>query len=257
MQIVSSSLNVISAMLLNDLVDHPWLLTGVYGPTIPILKPAFWDELRHIGDNVNGHWCVVGDFNAILEQREKIGGRPFTSSSHCPFRSLMDDAELFDMGYIGYPFTWNNWRAGIANIQERLDRGLNNSLWRLMFPHATIHHLPEFRSDHRPLLMCSSSLPPSRPKPFRFEEMWIRDATCGAVISKAWQQGTPSTDINQFMTKLKITKIALKAWNRHHFGNLHQKTDELKKYIATLQTLPQTSHVLEIEGAAQFELDEI
>lgn len=256
-QIITSSPNFISLVVLNDPVDQPWFLTVVYGPTIPIFKPTFWDELRRIGDTVNGPWCMVGDFNVILEQREKIGGRPFTSGSQCLFRRFIDDAELLDMGYFGNPFTWNNQRAGNANIQERLDRGLSNTLWRLMFPQATIHHLPAFRSDHKPLLMYTFSSPPNRPKPFRFEEMWVRDATCGAVISKAWQNSVIQYDINQFMTRLETTKIALKAWNRHHFGHLQSKATELKKYIAKIQTLPQTNHALEMEGAAQLELDEI
>lgn len=144
-----------------------------------------------------------------MEQREKLGGRPFTSGSHCPFRRLVDENDLMDMGYIGYPFTWNNHRAWKANIQERLDRGLSNTRWRLLFPQATIHHLLAFRSDHKPLILHSVPNPPSQPKPFRFEEKWIRDPIVGTIIAKAWDRALHQPDINQFMSNLKITKIAL------------------------------------------------
>lgn len=84
-QIVGDSQNLITFMVLNDLIAQPWCFTGVYGPPIPVLKPSFWEELRCIGDTVNGPWCVLGDFNAILEQREKLGGRPFPLEVVSPF----------------------------------------------------------------------------------------------------------------------------------------------------------------------------
>lgn len=87
--------------------------------------------------------------------------------------------------------------------------------------------------------------------------MWARDPTCGEVITKAWRRGMQQTDMNQIMTKIKTTKVSLKSWNQHHFGNIHMKAAELKNYIETLQALPQLDLVLEMEGAAQLELDEI
>lgn len=46
-----------------------------------------------------------GDFNAILEQKEKMGGKPFTSGSQCRFKQLIDELGLIDLGFIGYPYT--------------------------------------------------------------------------------------------------------------------------------------------------------
>lgn len=38
----------------------------------------------------------------------------------------MEDHGLMDLGFEGHPFTWNNKRGGLENIQERLDRGIAN-----------------------------------------------------------------------------------------------------------------------------------
>lgn len=43
----------------------------------------------------------------------------------------MDDNDLIDIGYVGYPFTWNNKRGGRANIRMRLDRAIVNPRWRM------------------------------------------------------------------------------------------------------------------------------
>lgn len=104
-QVVTASANYISAMILNDPEQNPWFLTGVYRPTNPLLKLALWTDLQQIGDLFDGPWCVIGDFNAILAQNEKIGGKPFASGSNCSFRKLVNDSGLVDMGFIGYPFT--------------------------------------------------------------------------------------------------------------------------------------------------------
>lgn len=186
LQIVTANANAILALILNDPPSVTWLLTGVYGPPHHFQKADFWDALSLLSQSFDGHWCIAGDFNALLEQRDKFGGKPFSSGSTCKFRRFVDLAGLLDLGYVGYPFTWNNMRVGKSNIQERLDRGFCTSTWRIQFPHASIHHLPAYNSDHKPLLLHTRLPTPSRPKPFRFEEMWIRDSTVGHIISHAW-----------------------------------------------------------------------
>lgn len=84
---------------------------------------------------------IVGDFNTVLSQANKLGGRPVVSSSTKGFRQFVEDMALIDMGFVNSKFTWNNRREGVANIQERLDRGFANDCWKIQFPHATVTHL--------------------------------------------------------------------------------------------------------------------
>lgn len=146
----------------------------MYGPVNPCLKPAFWDDLKYIGESFIGPWCIAGDFNAILEQKDKLDSMSFFSRSQCRFRELVDDMRLLDLGYIGYLFTWNNRSIGTDNIQERLDEVLINLIWRVIYPQATVRHLPAYKSDHKPILLHTFPFYPSRLKPFQFKEMWIR-----------------------------------------------------------------------------------
>lgn len=114
----------------HDGTDIPWQCTFVYGPTLPSLKGLFWDDLNRIGEAFESPWFLVGDFNSVLDQRDKIGGNPVASSSRDGFRNMVDANGLIDLGFVGYTFTWNNRRASKANIQERLDRGFANGDWR-------------------------------------------------------------------------------------------------------------------------------
>jgi hypothetical protein len=49
---------------------------------------AFWDSFATIGNLFEASWLCIGDFNSILDQSEKLGGRPISSSSNYPFRSF-------------------------------------------------------------------------------------------------------------------------------------------------------------------------
>jgi hypothetical protein len=85
---------------------------------------------------------------------------------------------LVDLGYNGNPFTWSNKRHGRAKIKERLDRGLYNQEWLLLFPDALVHHMPATASDHNPIKISSesSSCPPSNPSslnPFGLETILV------------------------------------------------------------------------------------
>lgn len=90
------------------------------------------------GDSFQGTWMVADDFNAVLEQKDKAGGRPITSSSSGRFRGMIDANGLIDLSFCAHAYTWNNKRAGKANIQERLDRAFTNGDWRTMFPQAVV-----------------------------------------------------------------------------------------------------------------------
>lgn len=113
------------------------------------------------------------DFNAVLTEEDKRGGRAVSSSSTEGFRQFLNLFGLIDLGFTGHPFTWNNRRRGAANIQERLDRSFANAQWKILFPQASIVHLTAIHLDHKPLLFNSNPNPYPLPKPFRFETMWI------------------------------------------------------------------------------------
>lgn len=104
-------------------------------------------------DTFNGPWCAGGDFNAVLNQKDKLGSQIFSSDSMCRFRKCVDVGGLIDLGFMGYPYTSSNQRVEIVNIQEHLDRFLGNADWRLNFPHASVQHLTTTCSDHKLILL--------------------------------------------------------------------------------------------------------
>lgn len=178
-------------------------------------------------------------------------------SSRDGFHIMVNRNGLIDLGFDGNPYTWNNKRIGRANICERLDKGFANGQWRILFPNASVSHLLAFNSDHRPILLTTNPHPYSRPKPFRFEAMWVRDPTTAVVIENAWNKGNSPLCLPSLMGKIKTTKVALKAWNCKVYGNIHSSIKTIKDRMEILQSLPQTLLYDDLENKAQVELDEL
>lgn len=207
-------------------------------------KLAFFSDLAAVGQAHTGPWIIMGDFNCITSQAEKLGGRAFASSSSSGLLQFMDEFGLLDLRFSGHPFTWNNKRSLSHNIHERLDRGIANILWRTLFPNASIQHLPAHHSNHKPLLLSLFSQQPSQPRPFRFESMWLREPSIQDVVESAWCPPARGSPMFSFLSKLHHTKSALRDWNHTTFGNVHRIIRELHSLIEHLQNSPQTSSTL-------------
>lgn len=98
-------------------------------------------------------WLCGGDFNELLLDSEKKGGADKKSSSIQMFRDTINNCNLQDLGFTGYPFTWSNGREGEENIQERLDRFLATKNWKNLYPCVKITHEARMFSDHNPILV--------------------------------------------------------------------------------------------------------
>ena len=129
----------------------------------------------------------LGDFNDMLSDNEKLEGLP-NRTRISAFRNCMDTCGLMDRGFHGPHFTWTNkspvWQT---TIKERLDRGLGNADWTMLFPTAEVHHFPKVKSDHYLILLNTDPFEQKPPKPFQFEQMWLTDPTFPSLVEDTWK----------------------------------------------------------------------
>ncbi|KAL0408606.1 UNVERIFIED_CONTAM: putative ribonuclease H protein [Sesamum radiatum] len=247
---------MINALIFLNSDPRPWQFTGVHCPAVPTLKPDFWYCFNEICSSFDGPWLAMGDFNAVLAQNEKMGGKPFASASRNAFGDELDLCNLIDLGFTGFKYTWSNKRPGKANIQSRLDRGVANSDWCLLYPKTIITHLPAIASDHCPLLLDTHPNTEPRPRPFFFEEMWFRDYSCEILVADTWLLSVAGNPINKLHCLLKRLRTELRKWNRNSFGWCHSQIDSIKKSLEILQASDQNSEVIALGNNLQLELDE-
>ena len=114
-------------------------------------------------------WLLLGDFNEVLNSEDKFGGRSINLNRALDFKECLDTCSLLDLGFSGPKFTWSNLRQVPDLILERIDRSFANPSWRLLYPEASVTHLPRIFSDHCPVLLELSKPPPaSINRPFHF-----------------------------------------------------------------------------------------
>jgi hypothetical protein len=99
-----SNKNNISTWCFSDPPQSPWIFSCVYGPPNRSDIMAFWESFASVGDSFEAFWLCIGDFNLILVQYEKHGGRPVASSSHHPFKRFINHFGMIDLGFAGNPF---------------------------------------------------------------------------------------------------------------------------------------------------------
>lgn len=64
----------ISIVFRSDPVRTPWTASFVQCPSEWKYKEAFWNALMDVGNTISVPWLVLGDFNAVPTNDEKMGG---------------------------------------------------------------------------------------------------------------------------------------------------------------------------------------
>lgn len=107
-----------------------------------------WDLIRSLCRNEDEVWLVFGDFNEIIDQNDKWGGRERPERQMVEFREVVNACALRDLGYKGPKFTCCNRREANFSISERLNKFLDNSPWWNLFPQASVTHGLASYSNH-------------------------------------------------------------------------------------------------------------
>lgn len=176
----------------------------------------------------------MGDFNEIISEGEKEGGRARFRSLILNFQHTLEDCRLIDLGFVGNKYTWCNNHMDESWTRLRLDRGIATDSWRNLFSEAKIFNLLTVASDHIPIII---SLPwllchvlahfksgprnvedPNSPEKriFRFENLWAKESGCKEIISKFWARkdrngsmgGSPVSSVPDYLQSTGPIKIS-------------------------------------------------
>ncbi|XP_071912179.1 uncharacterized protein [Coffea arabica] len=113
-----------------------WWLIGIYASCDSQVRRGQWEVLNRRKVGWGDKWIIIGDFNDIISNDEKWGGRRRDNRSFHDFRKFINENQLLDVGYIGKPWTWSNNWYGNGEIKERLDRGLCSMKWSQCYEDA-------------------------------------------------------------------------------------------------------------------------
>ncbi|XP_075665226.1 uncharacterized protein LOC142634861 [Castanea sativa] len=157
--------------------------------TVMYASPRFhercilWNNLKNVSNLHDKPWIIAGDFNEVLAEGDKFGGRCISFNRSLIFEECIDHSNMIDMGFVGPHFTWTNRRNITDLVQERIDRFFANPSWYASHPNARVTHLTRYLS----FLGI-------------FMEAWSRTRSLRESIENFSRKASD--------------------WNKHHFGNI-------------------------------------
>ena len=183
--VVDSSLNFIDAVI-NAGKENSWQFTGFYGCPETNRHQDSWNMLKNLSSSSSLPWLCAGDFNEIAKSHEKLGGRVRPENQMKEFREALDICCLADLGYRGAKYTWYKKLTGGITVWERLDRAVANPEWISLFPGSVVTHLDPIFSDHKPIFIQVDGIQTRTHRPWRFEQVWLKETTCHTTVEAAW-----------------------------------------------------------------------
>lgn len=168
-------------------------------------------------------WVVGGEFNVVLHEDEKTGGRPVHPPEYDDFAFCVNSYGLFDLAYKGSPFTWWNGRPNEKCIFKRLNRIFVNLPFQNLFPNIEVEHLIRTGSDHAPLLMSCGQEAMQFVKYFKFLNFWTKHDSFKQVVKQNWWADFTGDPFLMFKQKLKRVKAALALWSKATFGDIFKQ----------------------------------
>jgi hypothetical protein len=141
LEVVFSNKHIIASLIYSDPLDSPWMLLLIRGPPEHKFRKKFWVLMKDLILSFSSLWLIIGDLNSICSSVDKKGGRLGGSSDSDWLNDFVANSGAIDLGFYGPQFTWSNKMEGLANIKERLDRGLCDPKWQIIFPKVGVRHL--------------------------------------------------------------------------------------------------------------------
>jgi hypothetical protein len=210
--------------------------TCVYGEPRVEHRHLMWAQLSDQQARYDHPWIVVGDFNECMWSFEYFFSTPRAEAQMAAFRDSMDLCGLINLDFSGVPHTYDNKRAGHANVKVRLDRAVATNSWHTIFPFYSVKHLVTPCSDHVALLIKGELEESSigRKRYRQFEVMREHDHTLPEVIKNSWDSVGDIHDLGDIVKPLDKTMSKLHDWSKSKFGCVR---DELQKSCTQLEEL--------------------
>ncbi|XP_013589191.1 PREDICTED: uncharacterized protein LOC106297509 [Brassica oleracea var. oleracea] len=228
-----------------------FFLSCVYEDPVRDRRQLVWDKLVNIGLTRDRAWALIGDFNELLDNSEKLGGAVRNDSTFWDFRNMVENCKIKEVRSTSNTLSWVGWRDNVW-VQCRLDRSFGNDEWFQLFPRSNVDYMEMWPSDHRPLLLKFLFEPHDRGQGrFYFDKRMVGKAGFEDAVRRGWDGGTG--DNSSIMDRLSGCRKELSRWKRS--SELNSKTriqrlnQKLEKEIAKTRPSARSMRRLRVQLA--------
>ncbi|XP_021762503.1 uncharacterized protein LOC110727244 [Chenopodium quinoa] len=182
--------------------------TFVYGLHSVHDRKRMWAVIQSLGV-IPIPWLCAGDFNAILDDEDKINGNPISAYETKDFQKFIGNMELVEIKSKGSYYSWSNKARNGPRVYSRIDRGLINAAWLTQYRNVEAIYLAPSLSDHTPVLYEVFPSSTGKGKPFKFLNCLLSHVDFQITIEDAWRKEASGGAMLRW-NKLKTIKEKLK-----------------------------------------------
>ncbi|CAA0811024.1 Unknown protein, partial [Striga hermonthica] len=155
---------------------------------------------------------VEGDFNDILSNQDKRGGRLRDHNSFRDFQNFVNTIGMGETRISGHRFTWANNRQGENFIEALLDRVFLSPDWLIRYPNAFVNHITMSSSDHNMLTLQSDNTSEVKRSRFVFDPRWMKSDGYKEQVEKAWNLPVRGPALLKMQERIRNIRQALIKW---------------------------------------------
>ncbi|XP_042939346.1 uncharacterized protein LOC122274369 [Carya illinoinensis] len=211
------------------------LTSFVYAKCSYLDRRRLWEDLSLLSTGITP-WIIMGDFNIIRNNDERIGGRPRPTIAMREFNDFIDAVGMIETKFEGNKMSWCNGQQVRARSWARLDCSFINSKLMLEFPGLVMTYLLRQNSDHSPLVVAmEKNDQPYGFSPFKFQNMWTSHELFHDCVRGVWRKDQVGQGMAKLANKLKAVKGVLRRWNKEVFGWTNSHIQGLEERICGLE----------------------
>ncbi|KAL1218824.1 hypothetical protein V5N11_033096 [Cardamine amara subsp. amara] len=194
----------------------PFYLSCIYCDPNPQFRSELWERLQWTVTTRNKPWLMLGDFNQIRTNSEKLGGHFRDEETFREFNTTLDICDMLELKHKGNKFSWSGNESLIQDevrktelIQCCLDKVLANTEWFSYYTVVEAKFLELVESDHRPLLVNICSETQVKRGLFRYDKRLFSREGFKEFIEAEWDQ---IPDTLALLSKLKRIRKKISQW---------------------------------------------
>lgn len=122
--------------------------------------------------------------------------------------------------------------------------------WLIKFPKTKLFHKSSLVSNHCPLSLqlVGKQKAKGKGKIFRFEAMWLKEASCEEVVNSAWQEGVHMGTEIPLQQCLDNCRSKWEVWNKKVFGHVGNNIARPRRKLEWLEMQVGTPENILFEG---------
>ncbi|WOK97061.1 hypothetical protein Cni_G05769 [Canna indica] len=223
--------------------NRPWMLSGLYASNVADERRVLWKFLSKM-EMEDIPWLIIGDFNCVCSQEDKMGGNPFKwGESINDYQKMCNSVGLIEANFKGNRFTWCNNRTGKNKILARLDKALMNWCWFNTFGYVQVFHFSRIASDHRPILLAAEhkKVIKNSTRKFIFEHYWMEHSEIDDFIKDNWVlKENDMYNMESFGRSLFSLSTKLTSWAKNNICPIEKELKSAKVELEIIDRLDES-----------------